>query len=136
MSSKWVIPHQAVYWLDSKKRTLDLGDILRWLNVQTNNLLASKWKMHYNIMFNMIFHITANSCQLIVKLDIDISFGFKVMLFWVHVSTNPIQRWCAYTNIPSTVYTCRQTLPVLCSPRSNWSTPALYWKCKRNEGKC
>ena len=55
--------------IHSKKRTLDLGDILRYIKVKINYLLLSKWKLHFNVMF----HIPANSCQLFVKLDIDIS---------------------------------------------------------------
>ncbi len=38
-------------------------------------------------------------------------------------------------NIPSTVYVCRQTLPVLCLPRSNWNAPAVYRKCRNQETK-
>ncbi len=65
--------------LHSKKQTLVLGDISCWFNVLKNDLLASKWKLD----FDLIFHTTANSCQLIVQLDMDISIRFKMMLFWV-----------------------------------------------------
>ncbi len=64
----------------TKKWILDLGDILLCSNVQTNYLLASKWKLN----FKVIFHITPSSCQLHVLLDIDISTRFKVSLFTVY----------------------------------------------------
>ncbi len=53
-------------------------DILRCSNVQTNHLLASKWKLD----FKVIFHITPSSCKLLVQLDIDISIRFKVPFFY------------------------------------------------------
>ena len=37
---------------------------------------------------NVIFHITSNSCQLIVQLDIDISIRFKVSFFTVYQFNN------------------------------------------------
>ena len=63
----------------SKKWILNLGDILRCCNVQTNYLLASKWKLNLKV----IFYIIPSSCQLLVQLDIDISTRFKVSLFTV-----------------------------------------------------
>ena len=44
------------------------------------------------------------------------------------VSLQVSENWFAKWNIPSAVYVCRQTLPVLCLPRSNWSAPAVYRK--------
>ena len=47
--------------LHSKKWILDLGDILRRSNIQTNYLLASKWKLNFKVIFHdmVIFHVNS-----------------------------------------------------------------------------
>ncbi len=90
-----VFPLQIV--VHSKNWILDLGDNLRCFNVQTNYLLASKWKVN----FNLIFHITPNSCQLIVQLlDIDISIWFKVS-FLQHTRWIEVFNFSSYTQTNS-----------------------------------
>ncbi len=68
-----------------KKRTFDLGGILCWSIVLTNYLLSLQSEMCTSTIFNVIFHITANNCQLIVQLDIDNLSGSKLCFFLIRV---------------------------------------------------
>ncbi len=54
--------------------------------------------------------------------------------FLCHSPFMPNNKQFPPKNIPSTVYICRQTLPVLCLPRSNWNAPAVYRKCTYSVG--
>ncbi len=69
--------------------------------------------------------IPVNAFYLVASVCAFVCAKTKMANYATQVRDRVNQMYFLLLNIPSTVYVCRQTLPVLCLPRLNWSVPAV-----------